>query len=286
MPPRRRHHERRDNPARASKAAPDTFHKFGSLPLELRLSIWSYMIKPDFVRVLWDSAQRVFWSPRTPPAILHACQESRHEGLKTYKLCLAPTPEFARVYIQTMDIVAFDWSTLGAAPGRLGRKLSDDDYQYLQSLMIHEIGILQHVRDGFREIERFSNLKEIAVICDDQNPEMGDMFGEEEMVEMATEIDNLEGPCEEVWPELVCLRSGCEHMPVCSRHWWFDGWNQRSRVKQKKKWPTVMADCFIATQENDTMDASSFFFHMMMSNAFGLDSNSDDGNPYDFNAPF
>ncbi|KAH8657650.1 hypothetical protein BGZ60DRAFT_416392 [Tricladium varicosporioides] len=259
-----------------------TFHQFSSLPLELRLQIWNYLIHPDFIPVHWSSTHRVFYSPRRPPSILYINQESRHFGLKHYQLALAASPEFARVYVNfKIDLVYLAWHTLGAtdeAPGRLGRKLCESDYKKLEGLMIHENDLLRHMDDEFREITKFKNLRCIAVVCDEDRPESGDMYGEEAMMEMADTIDNLEGPYMETWPELICLRGREESQP-CSRHWWFDGWNQRTRIKQKEEWTKIMAECLEVTLD-DTGDSmigpGQFFFNMMIAQALGGGSSVDE----------
>jgi 2EXR family len=216
------------------------------LPLELQLKIWEFTIKPAYVDIHWDSTQRVFASDRKIPALLHVSHASRREGLKHYRLSFASSPEFARVYFNfELDTAYFTWSSLGAAPGRLGRKLGDEDCKSLQSLLVNECHLLSHAQEGLRELGRFTNLKSIGVVCDSFNPQVGEQFGEEELTEYSEVLDEgIEdlGSRKEKWPSLVCLRTN-EDEPVCSRHWWFDGWNQRAGYPQREVWPKAMAKC-------------------------------------------
>lgn len=218
------------------------------------------------VPVRWDSRRRVFRPSRQTPALLHTCRESRAEALKTYQLRFASSPEFARVYFSyEHDILLLVWSSLGPAPGRLLRKMAVDECEKLQTLMIGERTLLLHAEDNMRELERFSGLRYICVVCDSDNVESGDEFGAEEMAEIGEELDegildeNFDVLRTEIWPELVCLRSD-DGLPTCSRHWWFDGWNQRAQVKQKKKWPKTLATSLKLTLEDDSDD---FFLNML-----------------------
>lgn len=66
-----------------------TFHPFPRLPLELRTMIWQMAVAPRDVKVseqadhiqeggsTFRSTRRYFKSPTPPPALLHACHESR-----------------------------------------------------------------------------------------------------------------------------------------------------------------------------------------------------------------
>lgn len=63
---------------------------------------------------------------------------------------------------------------------------------------------------------------------------------------MAVFGEAIEGEGEERWPTLVCLR-GEEDGRSCSRHWWFDGWNQRATAGQKVRWEGTMSECLKMT---------------------------------------
>lgn len=241
MPPRRR------ATTRADPHPPTAFPSFPKLPLELQLRVWEFSIQAAYVDIKWDSTQRVFASNRKIPALLHVCHTSRREGLKHYRLSFASSPEFARIYFSfELDTAYFTWSSLGAAPGRLGRKLGDGDCRSLQSLLVNECHLLSHVREGLRELARFENLKSIGVVCDSSNPQVGKHFGEAELMEYSELLDDGiedQSSRKERWPGLVCLRTE-EDEPACSRHWWFDGWNKRAGYPQREKWPQAMAKCF------------------------------------------
>jgi len=76
----------------------------------------------------WDKKKRGFRSLRKPPAILHVSGESRAVGLKNWTLAFGSSPEFARTYYSfESECVYFDWHSLGAEPGRLGRKIMDEE---------------------------------------------------------------------------------------------------------------------------------------------------------------
>lgn len=64
-----------------------TFKLFRKLPLELRLVIWdltSYR-EPQFIPLLWNPNTKTGTSKYSTPIVLHVNQESRAEGLRTYK---------------------------------------------------------------------------------------------------------------------------------------------------------------------------------------------------------
>jgi hypothetical protein len=244
---------------------PNSFHLFPRLPPELRLKIWNYTITTSsFVPVRWSQSQRVFLSTRKPPTILHICQESRIFGLKTYTLSFASSPEFARIYFSFEDdVVFFDWGTLGAIPGRLGRKLGDEECMKIRYMLIKEATLLEHCDENLRELEKFIGLKRLVVVCDVERPETGDCYGLEEMSAIAVDLDgDLEGDMDgeenyhtrdQWWPQLECLRDEIieEGEAQCSRHWWFEGWNKRAMIKQGKTWPEAMAICFQSTRGGD-----------------------------------
>jgi hypothetical protein len=76
------------------------FHCFPKLPNELRLRVWNYVcFRPRYIDLFTRSTSYRFpelnlkdWVPfqylshSLPPALLHACKESRIEGLKHYEL--------------------------------------------------------------------------------------------------------------------------------------------------------------------------------------------------------
>jgi len=180
-------------------------------------------------------------------------------------LRFASSPEFARLYFSyDNDILLFNWASLGPAPGSLGRKISDEECKHVRAMMINEEALLLHTEENLYELERFSGLRDLAVLCDSDNPQSGEDFGFDEMETFTAErLDEFESENgvedsapvvrKEEWPEVVCLRDH-EGLERCSRHWWFDRWNQRARIYQKEKWTTAMAHCLRITK-GDPEDA-------------------------------
>ncbi|CZR50514.1 uncharacterized protein PAC_00387 [Phialocephala subalpina] len=277
MPPRRR---------AAPPAPPRTltsFTIFSKLPSEIRFQIWNLRLLLDandsmkniIVPIEWDSRQRSFMSDRKPPALLHTCKESRAEAQKIYQLRFASSPEFARIYFSyEHDILLINWPSMGPAPGRIGRKLMDKECKDVRCLMISEQSLLTHAEENLHELERFTGLRDICVLCDPDDIECGDEYGSEGMMQLAKVLD--EGLDEEpnyalrtqTWPELVCLRND-EGIPACSRHWWFDGWNQRAKIMQKDKWPETLATSLLLTHEDDAEHDAVFLLNMLFMHATG-----------------
>ncbi|KAM0331640.1 hypothetical protein ACHAQA_003319 [Verticillium albo-atrum] len=57
-----------------------TFHLFPRLPAELRLRIWELAVQPRLLVLKYAPDSTIFISPTPPPAITHACGESRNLG--------------------------------------------------------------------------------------------------------------------------------------------------------------------------------------------------------------
>ena len=147
-----------------------TFTLFPLLPPEVRLAIWGLTFTADFVPIDWSPTKRVFTSDRKPPSVLSVNQESRVLGLAHYKLSFAPSPEFARVFFDfERDVLDVNWFSLGPTPGRLGigRKILREEVQKIGCLVIDETQLLDHAREGMRELWPFYGLVEILVCCDD-----------------------------------------------------------------------------------------------------------------------
>ena len=125
----------------------------------------------------------------------------------------------------------------------------------VHQLLISEGFLLRHAQEEMRELARFTNLKGIAVICDKSRPESGSHYGAGEIWEFGEDLR----PGEEKWPALMCLRDGEEaEEEVCSRHWWFDGWNQRAGVCWERKWQDAVSDCLHMTLWDDVSDTDSY----------------------------
>ncbi|EPE37066.1 hypothetical protein GLAREA_09229 [Glarea lozoyensis ATCC 20868] len=87
------------NPSNSSNTSlPTSFHHFSKLAPELRLSIWRFACTARTVTVRFDLEADKCLSSSKPPAVLAVCRESRHETLKTYKLCFGTTSKPARIY--------------------------------------------------------------------------------------------------------------------------------------------------------------------------------------------
>jgi hypothetical protein len=139
-------------------------------------------------------------------------------------------------------------------------------------MMINEEALLLHAREGMRELECFEGLRDLAVLCDSENPQSGEEFGVYAMETFAAGLDydsdedEVEGDREVLrkheWPELVCLRheDGAER---CSRHWWFEGWNQRAKVYQKQRWTKAMAECLLLTRGDDGEDEGNVLMDLL-----------------------
>ncbi len=262
---------------RATSAKPkplSAFILFPKLPVELRLKVYTLHLHATtrFVQIHWDSRQRSFKSLKRVPPLLHTCQESRHEALKIYQLRFASSPELARVYFSYgQDILIIRWETLGPFPGRISRKMSDDEAGRLRHLMIAEQDLLSHAEEDGRELERFTGLTSIGVFCDPENVESGDEYGGLAMEQLGIEIgeryeENAHLGMEERWPEMVCLRED-EDLPRCSRHWWFEGWNQRSAVVQRERWPKLLAEALLLTQFDEPEEDAMFLMNMLFMHA-------------------
>ncbi|KAI1747668.1 hypothetical protein F4782DRAFT_520339 [Xylaria castorea] len=86
-------------------AAISTFHLFPNLPTELRLRIWALAAEDPRIlhvriedRSVWTSATKlehgtVYSSPTPPPAVLHACRESRQAA--SYERSFLTSPSIA-----------------------------------------------------------------------------------------------------------------------------------------------------------------------------------------------
>ncbi|KAI1491374.1 hypothetical protein F5X96DRAFT_631831 [Biscogniauxia mediterranea] len=75
-----------------------SFTLFSLLPVELRLQIWRLSCHPRVVEVFYDSEDDRCTTPAHPPAILHACHESRCEALRIYKRSFGTKSHEPRIY--------------------------------------------------------------------------------------------------------------------------------------------------------------------------------------------
>ena len=87
-----------------------TFPLFASLPSELRLKIWSYLLPdPRVVAIRYNRTYHQYTSTTAQPELLHICSETRSLFLETHtKLRLSPKYE-SSVYVNfDIDTVFFD----------------------------------------------------------------------------------------------------------------------------------------------------------------------------------
>ncbi|KAF7167904.1 hypothetical protein CNMCM6106_003274 [Aspergillus hiratsukae] len=142
------------------------FHLFPRLPFELRARIWELTVEPRTVEVRvkkqhgsWGKILHVTSS--TPvPAVLQACHEARNLRLYRQAFNFSSGVEARYVWvnfeIDTISIGDTYFDTIEPAEQRLIRRLTferenDESFFHFQS----------------HELEMFSNLEEIHVICED-----------------------------------------------------------------------------------------------------------------------
>ncbi|KAI1497705.1 hypothetical protein F5X99DRAFT_357576 [Biscogniauxia marginata] len=77
---------------------PSSFTLFSFLPAELRLQIWRLSCHQRVVEVFYDHENDKCTTTATPPAVLHACHESRSEALRIYKLSFGTNSHEPRIY--------------------------------------------------------------------------------------------------------------------------------------------------------------------------------------------
>jgi hypothetical protein len=82
----------------------------------------------------------------------------------------------------------FQWDTLGTAPGRIGRKLSDEELAKIRYIHVREDHLLEHAEVDLGEWQRFTGLQAISVECNCENLDSGGMFGHDMIMEYSEEI--------------------------------------------------------------------------------------------------
>ena len=81
-----------------STAQTSAFGLFSLLPAELRLDIWRLSCSQRVVEVYYDAQQDRCLTTTAPPAILHACRESRAEGLRIFRRSFGTGSREPRIY--------------------------------------------------------------------------------------------------------------------------------------------------------------------------------------------
>ena len=109
------------------------FKRFNALPVELRRTIWKYLLpKGRVIDVVFDRDRDRYYSFHSVvPVVLYACQESRTVALSVYTLCFATQSNPAAIPInQILDCILFeDWLT--PPPISLPQGLTSSDEEYL-----------------------------------------------------------------------------------------------------------------------------------------------------------
>lgn len=75
-------------PPPGAKQTLQQFILFTQLPTEIRIRVWTTTVPQARISQLQqnDDGTKFQVSPRSVPALLHTCQESRTEGLRAYEL--------------------------------------------------------------------------------------------------------------------------------------------------------------------------------------------------------
>ncbi|KAH7311930.1 hypothetical protein BKA65DRAFT_517837 [Rhexocercosporidium sp. MPI-PUGE-AT-0058] len=147
----------------------DTFHVFASLPSELRIKIWKCTFpEPRVVPVRFNRGSQQYTSTSAPPALVHACSQSRSIFLETYtKLILSPRytstvfVDFARdtIYFDNLDCspdgdLSFD---LALSPHADRILYCAIDAQLWEVLRVFKY-------DSLSEVKLMRNLKTVALV--------------------------------------------------------------------------------------------------------------------------
>ncbi|KAI9374615.1 hypothetical protein BJX61DRAFT_281103 [Aspergillus egyptiacus] len=143
------------------------FHLFPCLPFELRARIWELTVEPRTVEIRihrrnWPTTIQTMTSSTPVPAVLHACHESRTQGLYQRAFTLATEghePRYVWVNFEVDMISIGDTDTEHVDPAErlLIRRLrfereSDDSFFFFES---HSLA------------KEYPNVEELHVICPD-----------------------------------------------------------------------------------------------------------------------
>ncbi|KAN0090207.1 hypothetical protein V8E51_018786 [Hyaloscypha variabilis] len=107
-----------------------TFELFPKLPPELRLKIWKLVPKSRLVLVRFniDGRKKHYKFAASFPVILHACRESRHEGLKMYHRAFDSKWALNGVYFNSnIDILRLQGIMQGSQKEFFMRKVQASD---------------------------------------------------------------------------------------------------------------------------------------------------------------
>lgn len=150
-------------------STPTIFTLFSSLPSELRIKIWKYLVPgPRVVPVRYNFRTSQYTSTSAPPALLHACHESRTIFLSSHnKLTLSPkypSTVFVDFKHDTIFFDSLDCSPDGDLTYDLAKSLDGDkilnvavDAQLWEILRVFRY-------DALSEVRLMRNLKNIAIV--------------------------------------------------------------------------------------------------------------------------
>ncbi|KUJ09356.1 uncharacterized protein LY89DRAFT_788240 [Mollisia scopiformis] len=147
----------------------NTFELFTQLPSELRIKIWKHTFpEPRVLAVRFNRAVSQYTSDTPPPALVHACSESRSLFLETYKrLILSPKYDSAVFIDFARDTLFFD--TLDCSPdGDLSLDLALSPhrdrilYCAIDSQLWEVLRVFRY--DSLSEVRLMPNLKTVALV--------------------------------------------------------------------------------------------------------------------------
>jgi hypothetical protein len=86
---------------RGRSKAPHLFSLFRKLPVELRLMVWKFARTSRVVEFRYNTSLTRCWTPCAPPSLLHVCQESRAETLRSCQLSFGLSGWTPRIYFDS-----------------------------------------------------------------------------------------------------------------------------------------------------------------------------------------
>ncbi|TVY45163.1 hypothetical protein LOCC1_G003865 [Lachnellula occidentalis] len=154
----------KDAPSRLTE-----FHLFPKLPTELRLKIWVFVLSTPRVlgmrcnirfnesRRYTDTWAKSFASDKPPPAALHVCQESRHEGLSIYQ------SNFKTNLSPKYTYTAFEHDTIKFAANRL-EYIRAPELQGIQQMILEVRDMIENARLYMDTIKQMEGLRELEFV--------------------------------------------------------------------------------------------------------------------------
>lgn len=145
---------------------------------------------------------------------------------------------------------------MGGIPGRLGGRITNEECRRIKKILIHEHYLIPHVFDNLREFKMFEGLEELAVACHHDNVMSMRRFGYMFAQMCFDKVDGTGQGWPAPWPKLVCLATKGQ----CSKHWWFERWNDRAMSRSHRNWQDQMAMLVRVTARND-IDPEVFHYN-------------------------